>query len=81
MISGTHAGSYPAGNSLLILGAKQVISIKSLDENNNEKTNFDIGKNENVVKYEVTPQITNPSGKVGSNTSKGLRVYDRKFGI
>ena len=67
MISGTHAGSYPAGNSLLILGAKQVISIKSLDENNNEKTNFDIGKNENVVKYEVTPQITNPSGKVGSS--------------
>ena len=57
--TGTHYVGPAYGNSLTILGAEQNISIRSLDENNNEKTNFDIGKNENMVKYEIKPTITN----------------------
>ena len=69
MIVGTHGGSFPYGNSLLILGAEQILSIESLDESNNEKYNFDIGKNENVVKYEIKPEISNPSSSVSSGTT------------
>ncbi len=67
MVTGTHNGGSLYGNSLSILGATQSIFVRSLDENDNEKINFDIGKNENIVKYEVTPAITNKYMSIESN--------------
>src|SRR5699024_4175501 len=57
IMSGTHSGGYVYGNSLLILGAKQKIQQIPVDINNNEKLNYDLGKNDNVVRYKIEPSI------------------------
>ena len=53
MVAGTHGGGYVHGNTILVTGAKQSITIKS------DKVNYDISKNENTVQYTVSPSITN----------------------
>ena len=57
VLPGTHHPGGNTGNSLLIIGAKQSITIKTIDENNNDKTNYDIGRNENIVKIKINPAI------------------------
>ena len=56
LVNGTHRGGYLYGNSILVIGAKQRITIKS------DKVNYDISKNENTVEYTVSPSITNYPG-------------------
>ncbi len=60
MISGTHSGGIYYGQSVLIVGAYQGITLETIDENNQNKVNYDIGKNENTVTYKITPSLTNP---------------------
>ena len=57
IVSGTHSGAHIYGNSLLVLGAKQKIQQMPVDNNDNQKTNYDLGKNDNIVKYKVEPSI------------------------
>ena len=57
MISGTHNGLGTFGNSVLIVGANLHGNIKAIDSNNNEKSNYDLGKNESVVTYKVEPML------------------------
>lgn len=57
MINGTHYQSQEWGNTLLIVGANLHGNIKTIDSNNTEKTNYDLGKNENIVKYKIIPQL------------------------
>ena len=59
IVSGTHAGSYEYGQSLLLIGGTQAISQIAIDENDNEKLNYDLGKNQNVVTYKISPRINN----------------------
>lgn len=53
-------GVNKAGTSLLVLGAKQNINIESLDNSDNLKENFDLGRNESEVTYKITPSLTSP---------------------
>ena len=43
------------GNSVLILGANLHGNIKAIDNNYEEKINYNLDKNENIVKYMITP--------------------------
>ena len=56
IVTGTHNGYY-SGNSLLITGTNLHGNIKSVDENNQEKVNYDLSKNENTVTYTIQPQL------------------------
>ena len=53
---GTHNG-YFSGTSLLITGANLHGNIDTIDENNQEKINYDLAKNENVITYKINPLI------------------------
>ena len=66
IISGTHSGAHTYGQTALIVGAQQGISQKPIDENGNEKVNYDLGRNENIVTYKITPTLTS-YGNVQSN--------------
>ena len=57
MISGTHSGGQLWGNTVLVVGANLHGNIKAIDENETEKENYDLGKNENIVTYSVEPQL------------------------
>ena len=57
IMSGTHSGAHYYGNSLLILGAKQKIQQTPVDINDSEKLNYDLGKNDNVVRYKIESSI------------------------
>ena len=59
--SGTHNGGWQWGNTLLVIGADQTIEIDPIDKADESiKVNYDIGKNENVVTYKISPVISTP---------------------
>lgn len=60
MLSGTHNGGYIYGQSILVVGANQGITLETIDNNGANKVNYDLGKNENTVTYKITPSLTNP---------------------
>ena len=45
MISGTHSGGSANGNTVLVVGANLHGDIRTIDETNAEKTNYDLGRN------------------------------------
>ena len=59
MVAGTHSGGQSYGNTVLVVGANLYGSIRTVDENNNEqsKTNYDLGKNEEIVTYSLEPKL------------------------
>lgn len=57
IISGTHGGGASYGNTLLVVGANLHGNISTIDQNENTKTNYDLGKNENIVTYKVEPKL------------------------
>ena len=76
IISGTHSGNYRYGQTVLVVGATQSVKLNSLDNiTNSSKTNFDLGKNENIVKYNIEPSITNDS-KQGDINGITLLITD-----
>ena len=56
-ISGTHYTGSTWGNTVLIVGSNLHGNIQAIDSNNNEKSIYDLGKNENVVTYKVEPEL------------------------
>ena len=58
IVPGTHSGAHIYGQTALVVGAQQGISQKPIDENGNEKVNYDLGRNENVVTFKITPTLT-----------------------
>ena len=66
IVSGTHSGGPNYGQTILIIGANQRISQKPVDDNGNEKINYDLGRNENIVTYKITPTLTS-YGNIQSN--------------
>ena len=73
MISGTHSGGFQWGNTVLVVGANLHGNIEAIDENETEKENYDLGKNENVVTYSVEPQLdgnTNIASQIENVTLK-----------
>ena len=66
IISGTHSGAHTYGQTALIVGAQQGILQKPVDDNGNEKINYDLGRNENIVTYKITPTLTS-YGNIQSN--------------
>ena len=73
IISGTHNGGNSYGQSLLIVGANQVITLETIDNNGENKVNYDVGKNENIVTYKITPSLINPDTTKASDI-KGVTV-------
>ena len=83
IISGTHGGGHIYGNSLLILGADQSVSIKTIDDTGKTKVNYDVGKNETETIISIAPaitlktvmeeKITNISIKIESKLPQGLK--------
>ena len=57
IIAGTHKGSFSNGNTVLVVGARQSVNIETIDESQNNKVNFDLGKNEYEVTYKITPTL------------------------
>ena len=57
IITGTHNGGSAYGNTVLVIGSNLHGSIDTIDENSKEKVNYDLGKNENIVTYNVKPQL------------------------
>ena len=73
MISGTHSGGYVNGNTVLVVGANLHGDIRTIDETNTEKTNYDLGRNENIVTYSVEPALdanTNLASQIENVTLK-----------
>ena len=68
VISGTHSGGHFWGNTVLVIGANLHGNIKAIDNLNNAKVNYDLGKNENVVTYSVQPQL-DKNGNLSSQIS------------
>ena len=58
IITGTHLGGVQKGDSLLIVGADQKISIKAVDGADQEKINYNLSKNENIATFKVEPSLT-----------------------
>ena len=57
MVAGTHSGGSSYGNTVLVVGANLYGNIRAVDNMNVEKLNYDLGKNENVVRYRVEPYL------------------------
>lgn len=73
IISGTHNGGARWGNTLLAIGANLHGEIKAINGSNEEKVNYDLGKNESIVTYSVEPQLdgnTNISSQIENVTLK-----------
>lgn len=66
---GTHYPGASVGNSLLIVQADQKITIKPVDEQGEEKSNYDIGRNENTATIKLTPTITSRTTAIIENIS------------
>ena len=69
MIPGTHNGGTHYGNALLVVAGTIKVQKTALDDDGNEKVNYDISKNEYEVNYKITPILTKPS-------SLNLRITD-----
>ena len=57
MVEGTHSGGAGHGNTVLVVGANLHGNIRAVDENNEDKVNYDLGKLENIIKYSLEPQL------------------------
>ena len=75
-ISGTHSGGHAYGNSLLIIGAKQSIQQSTYDINDQSKVNFDLGNNENVVRYKIQPNIYQDAQNKSEINNITLKITD-----
>lgn len=65
------------GTTLLILGAKQSITVESIDETTNElKEYYDLGKNESEVIYKLTPNLQKYASKSPTITGVTIKVTD-----
>ena len=66
-VVGTHPGQVVTyGNSVLIVGTDARISIDIVDKvGENTKTNYNLDNNENVVTYQITPELKSESGMTG----------------
>ena len=73
MISGTHSGGSTYGNTILVVGANLHGDIRTVDNTNTDKVNYDLSKNENIVMYSVEPQLdanSNLASQIGNVTLK-----------
>ena len=75
MIAGTHKGGYFYGNTVLVTGAVLNITSKSIDESGNTKVNYDLGKNEYDVTYQLQPSLVNANLKT-SITGVNLKIEE-----
>ena len=74
IILGTHYVNSGWGNTVLILGADSSISVQAINpDTQQEKTVYDIGKNENIVTLKMTPTLTEIDPQVPTNI-KGTTV-------
>lgn len=65
------------GTTLLILGAKQSITVESIDETTNElKEYYDLGKNESEVIYKLTPNLQKYASNSPTITGVTIKVTD-----
>ena len=69
IVAGTHAGNYGYGNSLLIVAATQKIGIQSIDDDGNEKINYEVEKNDVIAKFKISPSITAESSEEVSDVT------------
>ena len=74
VITGTHYPGYFRGNTVLVVGADSSVGVKSADESTGEeKTIYDIGKNENIVTLQITPTLQELDPQIPTNI-KGATV-------
>ncbi len=74
IIPGTHSGGFTHGQTILIIGAEQKITIKTIDEKEDNKTNYDFGKNEKTVTYQISPRIEGTDSKVGNLSGIKIKI-------
>ena len=78
IVTGTHNGGYNWGNTVLVVGADSSIGIKAIDDDSGEeKTTYDLGRNENVVTLETTPTLKDLDSQVPSGiTGATVRIKE-----
>ena len=76
MVSGTHNGGYRYGNTLLIVSGTLKVQKMAVDDDGNEKVNYDISKNEYDVNYKITPVLTKPESLNKRITDVTVLVQD-----
>ena len=64
MISGTHNGNYFYGNTIYVVAADQTVQISTVDENGNEKLNYDLGKNEYDINFKIESILSSNSDNI-----------------
>lgn len=69
--------NYKGGTSLLVLGAKQDITLESLDNLGNSKSLFDLGKSESEVTYKITPTLSKYSDTNNDISGVTLKITDK----
>ena len=75
MVAGTHNGAPSYGNTILVTGATLNITSKAIDESSNTKVNYDLGKNEYDVTYQLQPSLVNANLKT-SITGVNLKIEE-----
>ena len=75
-ISGTHSGGHVYGNTVLIIGAKQGIEQTPVDSNGIEKINYDLGRNEYIVRYKIEPRIYQDAQNKSQISNITIKVKD-----
>lgn len=69
IIEGTHSGAFQWGQTVLVVGANLHGSINAIDERSSEKINYDFSKNENIITYNIQPQLD-------ANTNISTQISD-----
>ena len=73
IVAGTHQ-NYIYGNTILVVGADSKITVKTINpDNEEEKTVYDIGKNENIVTLKIEPALSEIDSQIPTNI-KGVTV-------
>ena len=62
IIVGTHKGGYTYGQSILVISGNATVTtgVEDKTSSGSPKVNYDIGKNENIVTYNVKPKLNLP---------------------
>src|SRR5699024_8179656 len=67
IVAGTHQ-NYIYRNTILVVGADSKITVKTINpDNEEEKTVYDIGKNENIVTLKIEPALSEIDSQIPTN--------------
>ena len=76
VISGTHSGGALYGNTILVVAADLKVQKISIDDDGNEKVNYDISKNEYDITYKITPILNKMDSVTAEIKNVTVKIKD-----